>query len=108
MRKPAAILFIIGFAATSFCDDTSTLKSVTQKRELPSNYYHQLAAVHEKYGVYDKAVEAYQQAIATEKESQQKQRYYSALAKLYLKMEKPKEADKILAGMPAEDHGEIL
>jgi tetratricopeptide (TPR) repeat protein len=66
------------------------------------SYYHELAEVHIKYGVYDKAVEMLNLAIEKEADSGKKVRYYESLSGVYRMKGQPKEAaeqiNKALAG----------
>ncbi len=56
------------------------------------SYYYELAEVHKRYGVYDKAIEMLQTAIEKETDATRKTRYYDSLGEVYQMQGKPKEA----------------
>jgi tetratricopeptide (TPR) repeat protein len=56
------------------------------------SYYHELAEVHKRYGVYDKAIEALKTAIEKESEPANKARFYESLTEVYQMSGQPKEA----------------
>jgi tetratricopeptide (TPR) repeat protein len=56
------------------------------------NYYYELAEVHKKYGLYDKAIEMLEMAIEKEPDSANKVRFYESLGEAYELAGKPKEA----------------
>lgn len=65
------------------------------RRPLPikgGDYYYDLAEVHKKYGVYDKAVEMLQTALEKESDPGRKLRLYESLGETYELMKQPKEA----------------
>jgi tetratricopeptide (TPR) repeat protein len=64
-------------------------------RSLPiegGKYYYELGEVHKRYGVYDKAIEMFQQAIEKEAEIANKSRYYESLSEVYQMKGEPKKA----------------
>jgi len=56
------------------------------------DYYYELAEVHKRYGVYDKAIEMLQTAIEKETDAAKKTRFYESLSEAYQMAGKTKEA----------------
>jgi tetratricopeptide (TPR) repeat protein len=56
------------------------------------DYYYELAEVHKRYGMYDKAVEMLQTAIEKETDPARKTRFYESLGETYQMTGKPQEA----------------
>jgi len=71
------------------------------------SYYYDLAEVHKRYGVYDKAVEMLQTAIEKETDVSRKATYYESLSEVYQMQGKLKDAaeqiNKALAGAQTLD-----
>ncbi len=55
-------------------------------------YYYELAEVHKRYGVYDKAAEMLKMAIEKEPDASKKMRYYESLGEVYRLQGEPKGA----------------
>ena len=100
-------------AIASVCEGESSRAPVTERPQPPprtfrpptrrgvvprprriegGSYYYELAEVHKRYGVYDKATEMLQTAIEKETDATAKTRYYDSLGEVYQMQGKPKEA----------------
>ena len=66
------------------------------------NYYYELAEVHKRYGVYDRAIEMLQKAIEQETDAAQRTRYYESLSEVYQMKGEPKEATEPIQKALAE------
>ena len=95
-------VILMSVALSSFAENRTALKPGRRKREIPARYYQELAAVHQKYGMNQQAIQAYEQALELEQNKRTRRVIMVETAKLYLDLAQNEPAAELFQKAVAE------